>query len=510
MEAEELIKKYVAGERSFSGITLTEVNLSQLDLSEIDLSGANLSIANLSGTNLTGANLSHAKLNVAKLNSAHLSGANLSGADLNVANLIRADLSDAQLVQAALIRAELMRAELSGANLAQTNLNGANLREAKLRQVNLVNANLTEADFRGTSLIGANLELSNMRETNFSEADMTAVNLRNTELRQADLSRAKLIGADLSGANLRWADLSEADLTGADLTGAKLSGANLRGANLYKANLIDASLVYADLRQANLSEVDWMGADLSGATLTGAKLYAVSRFGLKTEGLTCEWVDLSKNGDRTQIHRFTAQTAENFFHNTLPTVQIIIDDCLESDAHLALALAYHQIAQRYSLMNMPPNIEVSQRRTKLTFTMDSDLKLFAIAYAAILPFLDGKVTQENLIHVVKMIQSNDILSLLNESQEKLKELHKSQTFYRTLQREKFFQAHTQTILTNSGNRTLDMYHHSNFGKRFLSISDPDSSAAESTVTNLKLPPVNIIVNFIKGLEGLSAPSVMNR
>lgn len=152
-------------------------------------------------------------------------------------------------------------------------------------------------------------------------------------------------------------------------------------------------------------------------------------------------------------------------------------------------------------MTIPPNIELSQRRTKLTFTMDSDQSLFAIAFAAILPFADAKVTQENLIHVVQMIQSPEILNRLNQAIESVKEIHNSPTFTRTVQREKFFQAHTQTLLTNSGNRTLDVYHNPNFGKRLLISLIAEISEFVISVPNLKLPPVNIIVNFIKGLDG---------
>ncbi len=506
MEPQEIIKRYAAGQRDFAGIKLSEVNLSQVNLSGINLSGADLSIANLSGTNLSAANLSHAKLNVAKLNSAHLSGANLNGADLNVANLIRADLSGAQLMQAALIRAELMRAELSGANLAQGNLNGANLREAKLRQANLVSANISEADMRGTSLVAANLEQANLRETNLSDADLTGANLRNAELRQADLSHAKLIGADLSGANLRWADLSDANLKGADLSGAKLSGANLRGADLSHANLIDASLVYADLTQSNLIGVDWTGSDISGATLTGAKLYAVSRFGLKTEGITCEWVDLSPNGDRTQIFRFTPEASENFFHQTLPTIEIIIDSGIDQDSHLALALAYHQIAHRYPDLIQPPSIDAGPRRTKLIFRMTSEAKLFSTSYVAILPFKDAAVTQENLVHLVQMIESEDIRNVLNQAMEKVKEIKTSPTFSRIVQRGKFFQAPTQTILTNSGNRTLDVHHHPNFGKRLVNLTAGIGLPPSSLIggPSLNLPPVSIVVNFIKGLNSVAS------
>jgi uncharacterized protein YjbI with pentapeptide repeats len=503
MEAEELIKKYVAGARDFPGVMLTEVNLSQVNLSEVNLSGANLSIANLSGADLSGANLSHAKLNVAKLNSAHLSGANLNGADLNVANLVRADLRGTLLIQASLIRAELMRAELSGANLTQADLNGANLREAKLRQAYLVSANVSEADMRGASLMGANLEQANLRETNLSGADLSGANLRNCELRQADLSHTKLMGVDLSGANLRWADLSEANLRGADLSGAKLSGANLRGADLSHANLLDASLVYADLTYANMIQVDWTGADISGATLTGAKLHGVSRFGLKTEGIICEWLDLSPNGDRAQVYRFTPETSETFFHQTLPTVELLIDAALDQDAHLALALAYHQIAHRYPDLIEPPNIEVSSRRTKLSFKIGNDLLLFSTAYVAILPFKDAGVTQENLEHLVDMIESDEISRLLNNAREKVKEIKNSQTFSRIVQRGKFFQSPTQTVLTNSGDRTLDVHHNPHFGKRMVNIALGNNGVPAGPIVsspNFSLPPVNLLVNFIKGLH----------
>ncbi|MBD1937224.1 pentapeptide repeat-containing protein [Microcoleus sp. FACHB-68] len=504
METEELLQKYASGVRDFTAVNLCEANLSRVNLSEANLSQANLSIANLGGANLSGANLSHAKLNVAKLNGANLSGANLNGADLNVANLIRADLSDATLVQAALIRAELIRVELSRANLSEANLNGASLREAKLRQANLSGANLSEADLTNASLKSANLERATLRETDLRGADLSGANLRNAELRRANLSQAKLIGADLSGANLRWADLSGATLRWADLSEAKLSGANLRGADLSSANLLNASLVYSDLSQSNLIEVDWMGADLSGATLTGAKLYEVLRYGLKTEGLICEWVDMSENGDRSQIYRLTPEESKKFFNQTLPTVKIIIDAPLNPDAHLALAVAYHQIAHQYPAMIHPPNIEVSGRRTTLTFRISNDTRLFSTAYVAILPFKDALINQEKIVHLVQMIDSPEISNLLNQAMGKLQEIKKVETFSRLIKREKFFQAPTLTIVTNSGNRTLDVHHNAGFGKRWMSSSEVVDLAA-GTLTEgqqFTLPPISVVISFIQGLHFL--------
>lgn len=506
METEEILRKYAAGVRDFTAANLCEANLSRATLSGANLSQANLSIANLGGANLTGANLSHAKLNVAKLNGANLNGANLNGADLNVANLIRADLSDATLIQAALIRAELIRVDLSRANLSEANLNGATLREAKLRQANLAGANLSEADLTNASLKAANLERATLRETDLRGADLSGANLRNAELRRANLSGAKLIGADLSGANLRWADLSGATVRWADLSEAKLSGANLRGADLSNANLLNASLVYSDLTQSNLIEVDWMGADLSGATLTGAKLYEVLRYGLKTEGLICEWVDLSENGDRSAIYRLTPEDSKKFFNQTLPTVRITVDAPLTADAHLALAVAYHQIAQRYPGLSNPPNIEVSGRRTTLTFRINTDARLFSTAYVAILPFKDAAITQEKIFRLVQMIESPDISNLLNQATSKLAEIKKSETFTKMVKREKFFAASTLTVLTNSGNRTLDVHHNPYFGKRWLTATEnielPSTSLSENQ--QFALPPVSVVISFIQGLHFLSS------
>ncbi|MCT7949511.1 pentapeptide repeat-containing protein [Ancylothrix sp. C2] len=506
METEEILRKYAAGVRDFQAANLCEANLSRATLSGANLSQANLSIANLGGANLSGANLSHAKLNVAKLNGANLNGANLNGADLNVANLIRADLSDASLIQAALIRAELIRVDLSRANLSEANLNGASLREAKLRQANLAGANLSEADLTNASLKAANLERSTLRETDLRGADLSGANLRNAELRRANLSGAKLIGADLSGANLRWADLSGATVRWADLSEAKLSGANLRGADLSNANLLNASLVYSDLTQSNLIEVDWMGADLSGATLTGAKLYEVLRYGLKTEGLICEWVDLSENGDRSTIYRLTPEDSKKFFNQTLPTVRITVDAPLTADAHLALAVAYHQVAQIYPALSNPPNIEVSGRRTTLTFRINSDARLFSTAYVAILPFKDAVISQEKIFRLVEMIESPDISNLLNQATGKLADIKKSETFTKMVKREKFFAAPTLTVLTNSGNRTLDVHHNPNFGKRWLSATENIELSASSLSENqqLALPPVSVVISFIQGLHFLSS------
>ncbi len=100
MDADELLKRYAAGDRDFTG--------------------ANLARAKLIGANLV--------------------GVNLWGADLSGANLAKAKLWGANLCGANLVRANLTRANLSGANLVE-----ANLRQAKLRYTKLYSANLSGA-----------------------------------------------------------------------------------------------------------------------------------------------------------------------------------------------------------------------------------------------------------------------------------------------------------------------------------------------------------------------------
>jgi uncharacterized protein YjbI with pentapeptide repeats len=514
MNVEELLEKYAAGVRDFSGVDLSEANLSGVKLSGVNFNQANLSVINLSGANLSQANLSDAKLNVARLSGANLADAILNNSSLNVANLIRADLSRAQLQRATLIRAELIRAELSRADLFEANLSSADLREATLRQANLRRANLSEASLRGAFLTGANLEMANLNATEMGRADLSGANLRDTELRQANLSHANLSGADLSGANLRWADLSGANLRWADLSGAKLSGAILIGADLSNANLTNASLVHANLTQAKLIKAEWVGADLTGATLTGAKLYATSRFGLKTEGMTCEWIDLSPTGDRSIIQKFSAQDSRDFFNETPPTIRIIVDAALEHEANFAIAGAYYQISREYPHLKQPPTMEIGRRRTVFTFRVDSDEVLLPTAYVAILPFKDAAKTQANVHSVVEMIMGEDIShlglktphrvkqvsTLIEETRNQTQTIKGMKTNLEIAAKLKFFKAPTQTILTNSSAQTLMLYDHPYFGKRLINSTDShakffDDISSESTKSIL--PSLNMVMDFIK-------------
>ncbi|MGB3401366.1 MAG: pentapeptide repeat-containing protein [Microcoleaceae cyanobacterium] len=507
-----IVKKYQDGERNFTGINLNEANLSRVKLSSANLSDASLSVANLSSADLSGSNLSRANLNVARLSSANLTGAILNRATLNVANLVRADLTSASLVEALIIRSELIRAKLAKANFSRANLNGADLRESRMGQANFSRANLTGANLRGVFGVNVNLERADLRQACLVKADLPKADLNRAELRQANLTYANLSGADLSGANLRWADLRGANLSGADLSEANLSGANLSGANLSRANLLKASLVHTDLTQTNLIKADWMGADISGATLTGAKLYNVLRFNLKAEEITCEWVDLSANGDHSQIYKFDSESLNKFFNQALPTVRLTIDAPLTQDANLALATIYHKIAQDHSILRHPPSIEIDSRRTTLTFQVNRETCLFTIGFLSVFPFEDAAQTQKNLINLMRQIQDQtttqkartQVLGTMAEVVAKANEIKQIVRATLNLYHCKFFESPTQTVLRNSSQKELVIYRHNSFGRRLKGSYLPkseDNSNRQST--NTTQPSLTQALSFIDSFDYLN-------
>lgn len=110
MTVDELVGRYVRGERTFmgsffdcadpSGVKLQNTNLKRVNLAFSYLIRANLQGVNLQGANLKGANMEDSDLRGANLRDASLQGANLQGANLSSANLQGANLRDTQLHRA--------------------------------------------------------------------------------------------------------------------------------------------------------------------------------------------------------------------------------------------------------------------------------------------------------------------------------------------------------------------------------------------------------------------------
>jgi uncharacterized protein YjbI with pentapeptide repeats len=82
MTAEELLQRYAAGERDFSGVDLENISLRGANLSEIDLSNACLVKVDLTRANLTNANLSGVSFTQVSLFGADIAGVNLTDVDL--------------------------------------------------------------------------------------------------------------------------------------------------------------------------------------------------------------------------------------------------------------------------------------------------------------------------------------------------------------------------------------------------------------------------------------------
>lgn len=516
MKAEEVLAQYAAGSKVFSALNLRGANLSGANLSGADFSQTDLSVVNLTSANLSQTNFSNAKLGAAKISGANLTRAKLNGANLSIANLTLADLTQAQLIQADLVKAELARAELSDADLSGANLSGADLKDAKLRHANLNQADLNRADLRHAVLTSATLKQANLTSSDLSGADLTGADLTNAEFRQANLSRANLQGANLAGANLRWADLSGANLRWADLSRAKLSGANLTGADLSNAVLLDATLVHVDLTRANLAGADWAGADLSGSTMTGVKLHAVPPYGIKTEGATCRWIDLSLNGDQSRVYQFLTDDCHEYFNETPPTVQIVIDDRLNTDSHCGLAVTYQQIGRQCRSLVPPPNLEVRRRRTTLTFELERDEQLFIAAYIAIFPFEDAKITQKNILSLVQQISTQEvhkgagnlrqfqrIVTKLSQQTQQVDALKLLQSLPIAIKKIPFFQSPTAVTLMNSNNQVLTVYHNPKFGKHWSLASKVDEELdSANSIRAFELPGAEAAVSFIKGFHHL--------
>jgi hypothetical protein len=275
-------------------------------------------------------------------------------------------------------------------------------------------------------------------------------------------------------------------------------------------------LVHADLTQASLIKVDWIGADLSGATLTGAKLYGVSRFGLKTTGITCEWVDLSPEGDRTEIFYLSTESLQKFFNATQPTVRITVDAPIDLNANYALASSYYQIAHIYPAISKAPSLEVGARKTTITFSVDNNTDLFALAYFAISPFKDAQATHQNILAIINTLRSQDIDTFGSKEQRQIKQfitnIHQAMAQINTIDSLKlppiliepvdFFQAPTHTVITNSSDRTLNVYYHPAFGKSWMNQSNlrsPAKNASMQTPESAQ-PSVNEVMEFITAFD----------
>jgi uncharacterized protein YjbI with pentapeptide repeats len=144
MTAEELLERYAAGERSFSGIRLYAEEYARL-LNERNLSGVNLCGSTLEG-DWSGVNLSNARLRGIVANGCDIQRANFSQANLSGASFIECDMSGCNFNNAILGGVRFNQTVVCESNFTGSYLRGAYLDEADLDRINLSNADLRGAD----------------------------------------------------------------------------------------------------------------------------------------------------------------------------------------------------------------------------------------------------------------------------------------------------------------------------------------------------------------------------
>ncbi|WP_404783515.1 pentapeptide repeat-containing protein [Altericista sp. CCNU0014] len=159
MTAEELLERYAAGERDFSGITILAGNLIKAELTGINLSNATLSGTSFIGAILDDANLSGIYMDGGDFTRAELFGANLykamlDGCDFIGANLREANMSDTMLGDACLDAALFYRANLTGSNMRGSSRCGTNFKEACLQNA-VLESGISAANFTDANLLGA-------------------------------------------------------------------------------------------------------------------------------------------------------------------------------------------------------------------------------------------------------------------------------------------------------------------------------------------------------------------
>jgi len=182
MDRVELLRRYAAGERDFTGADLRKVDLANCVLPGVKLVRAQFGGATLGGTSLQGADLSGASLAVTpdglprvNLKKAHLDDTRFNGADLSTALLQGASLRNALFRQANLGAANFAGADLSGADFTGATFSGVGrtiFQGANLSGAIFINGDLTNCLFDGAQIDKVNLQGAKLpAESAFSATD---------------------------------------------------------------------------------------------------------------------------------------------------------------------------------------------------------------------------------------------------------------------------------------------------------------------------------------------------
>jgi uncharacterized protein YjbI with pentapeptide repeats len=120
-------------------------------------------------------------------------------------------------------------------------------------------------------------------------------------VQEIDLSGAKAYDAYWARCDFSYADFYAADLARASFRKSKLAGAQFREVTAGKVIFNEADCTGANFKMADLRGASFENATLHGANFDGALVHAVSIAGAKFENMLPCQVDVSEQGDGSQM-----------------------------------------------------------------------------------------------------------------------------------------------------------------------------------------------------------------
>jgi hypothetical protein len=217
------------------------------------------------------------------------------------------------------------------------------------------------------------------------------------------------------------------------------------------------------------------------------------------DDVTCRWLDLSLNGDRSQVYTFQSADPYEFFYRSAPKVQVTLDACIAIDAYSLLASTYRKLTKVIPIPT--PNLTTSRHRTTLSFDLGHDRDLFLIGAAGIFPFGDAEQTQQLLSDMLQAIptgtrQNQALQKSLAQLQSLMPILHQM----RSSLDHAFFQVPTQTQLVNSEGQSLTVYRNPQFGKRSVPLFQERDDLLTNGLLDFSPPNPEQLTAFIEGFR----------
>lgn len=292
VSVQELLERYAAGERDFSGIQIVDA----------DIGGGSLI-----GARFVGATLKGARLAACDLRAVDFSSADLTNVDFRGANLDGASLTDAAACGA----------RMSNASGRALRFEGARLLNADLERCDLTRASGVGAHLSQATLARANLERTVLDRVNLEKSDLCGTNFRGASLGRSSLKGALLRNTELTGADLKCADVSDAVLGGVVFGRTRLEGVvGLETIRHESPSFLDTATL--GMSRGRLPKEFLRGCGLQDWEIELAKLYDSARGEVeRTEILYQVFEDLGSQAIQYESVFISHSTADKEFADAL-------------------------------------------------------------------------------------------------------------------------------------------------------------------------------------------------